>query len=250
MKLKTSLLCAALALTPTLRAGFIGVYDYMSSLGGSYASQTGSEKWTFHTGDQNGSLMGTLAGTGYATIPYAYAQFSSPGAAGTQGILSTGSTNEAAGIFTHTASSGYISAVFHADSSFLAQSLLFTHELVGNGNRGNGIDLTLRTVVGGNVLNHGTFSIFNTISAQTAFNFGVGGLAFNPGDAIVVMFSARGDFNYDHGWWDVALSEITLPPDGNTGGGNRVPDTASTLGLLGLGLGGLAAGRRRFATAR
>src|SRR5687767_10509902 len=130
MKLNAFLLCAALALMPSLRADFVGVYDYMSSLGGVYAAQTGNEKSTFHNGDQNGSLMGLYAGSGYGNRG-AYAEFSSPAAAGS-GPRGAAGVNEAAGIFTQPTSSGFISAVFHADSAFLAESLLFTHELVGN----------------------------------------------------------------------------------------------------------------------
>lgn len=243
MNLKAHLLCATLAVTPVLRADFIGIYDYMSSLGGVYAAQTGNEKWTFHNGDQDGALMGTYGGVGYGNVG-AYAQFTAPGAAGTVAPMSAG-TNEAAGIFTHTASAGLISAVFHADSTFTAESVLFTHELVGNGNFSNGIDLSLRTVVGGNIIDHGTFTIANLISAQTAFSFGVSGLTFTAGDEIVVMFSARGDYNYDHGWWDLGLQPLTNP------GGNpvpSVPDSAATVTFLALGCLALTAGRHRLKT--
>ncbi len=244
MKLKIALFGAALALTPSLHAGFVGIYDYMSSLGGTYAAQTGNERWTFHNGDQDGALMGLYAGSGYGNLG-AYAQFSLPAAAG-QSPGGTAGTNEAAGIFTHTASSGYTSAVFHADSTFTASAIRFTSELVGNGNWGNGINLALRTVVGGNVVNHGSFNITNIISAQTAFTFGTSGLTFNAGDEIVVMFSARGSFLYDHGWWDVALTEVPVTPV--VPPGNAVPESAGTLGLLACGLLGLAvtATRRRF----
>lgn len=240
MKLKTTLLCATLTLTSSLRADFVGVYDYLNSLGGSYAAQTGNETWTFHNGDQNGALMGLYAGSGYGNLG-AYAQFSLPAAPGA-GPSGAAGVNEAAGIFTHTASSGYTSAVFHADSTFAAESIAFTHELVGNGNWGNGIDLSLRTVIGGNAVDHGTFSITNILSAQTAFNFGVSGLSFGIGDEIVVLFSARGSYLYDHGWWDVALREVSKPVDHS---GNQVPDSTGTITLLAIGLAGLAALRNR-----
>jgi hypothetical protein len=244
MKLKTSLLCAALTLAPALRADFIGIYDYFTSLGGVYAAQTGNEKWTFRNGDQNGALMGQYAGSGYGNLG-AYAQFSLPADVGLSPAGSAG-TNEAAGIFTHTASSGLISAVFHADSTFTAESIFFTHELVGNGNWGNGIDLSLRTVVGGNVVDHGSFSITNILSAQTAFNFGASGLTFNTGDEIVVMFSARGSYLYDHGWWDVGLQKVT-GQNGNSG--TAVPDSSTTALLMAMGLGVLAMVRRRTPSA-
>lgn len=240
MNRKVSLLCAALALTPALRADFVGIYDYMSSLGGVYAAQTGNETWTFHNGDQTGALMGVYAGVGYGNVG-AYAQFSGPAVAGA-GPAGTAGVNEAAGIFTHTASSGYTAAVFHADSTFTAESIRFIHELVGNGNLGNGIDLSLRTVIGGNVVDHGTFVITNILSAPTAFNFGPSGLTFNAGDEIAVLFSARGSYLYDHGWWDVDLQTATNP------GGNPVPDGAATSTLLALGGIGLAF-RRRSAVA-
>ncbi len=240
MNQKTILLCATLAVMPALRADFVGIYDYFTSLGGTYAPQTGNEKWTFHSGDQNGALMGLYAGTGYGNLG-AYAQFSLPADVGLSPGGSAG-TNEAAGIFTHTASSGYTSAVFHADSSFTAQSILFTHELVGNGNWGDGIDLSLRTVVGGNVMDHGSFSIANILSSQTAYNFGVSGLTFNAGDEIVVMFSARGSYLYDHGWWDIDLQKVT-GQNGNPG--TAVPDRGATTMLMAMGLTALAMARRR-----
>jgi hypothetical protein len=244
MKFKLALLGSALALTPSLHAGFVGIYDYLSSLNGNYQAQTGNERWTFHNGDQNGGLMGVYAGAGYGNVG-AYAQFSLPAAAG-QSPGGTAGTNEAAGIFTHTASSGYTSAVFHADTTFTASALRFTYELVGNGNLGNGIDFTLRTVVGGQSVDRGTVSIGNTVSAQSGFAFAGPGLTFNAGDAIVVMFSARGSYLYDHGWWDVALTEVPAAPGG--GPGNPVPDTAGTLGLLAgcvVGLAATATRRRR-----
>lgn len=240
MNLKTILLCTTFAVMPVVRADFVGIYDYFTSLGGTYAAQTGNEKWTFHNGDQDGALMGVYAGAGYGNVG-AYAQFTSPGAAGTLAPGSAG-TNEAAGIFTHTAASGYISAVFHADSSFTAESILFTHELVGNGNWGNGIDLSLRTVVGGNVVDHGSFAITNILSAQTAYNFGVSGLTFNAGDEIVVTFSARGNYLYDHGWWDIDLQKLT-GQNGNTGA--PVPDNGNTSILTAMGLIVLGAIRRQ-----
>ncbi len=241
MKLKLALLGSILALTPSLHAGFVGIYDYMSSLGGIYAPQTGNERWTFHNGDQNGGLMGVYAGVGYGNLG-AYAQFSLPAAAGLS-PGGTAGTNEAAGIFTHTASSGLTSAVFHAGSTFTASALRFTYELVGNGNLGNGIDFSLRTVVGGNTVDHGSITIGSIASAQSAFVFGGPGLTFNAGDEIVVMFSARGSFLYDHGWWDVALTEVPAGPGG--GSGNPVPETAGTVGLLAFGLVGLAAATNR-----
>ena len=233
MKLNSALLIVALALTPTLRANFIGIYDYMNALGGSYAAQTGNEKWTFHNGDQNGTLMGLYAGVGYGNVG-AYAQFSSPGIAGAQSIGSAGA-NEAAGIFTHTASSGLVSAVFHADSAFVANSFVFTHELIGNGNQGNGLDLSLRTVIGGVASDHGILSITQVTSAQTTFAFAPGGLHFNPGDEVVVMFGNRGSYLYDHGWWDIAVQESSNP----------VPEQASTSALFLMGLVGLASLHRR-----
>jgi hypothetical protein len=184
--------------------------------------------------------MGLYAGAGYGNYGAA-AQFSSPAAAGTL-APGTAGTNEAAGIFTHTASSGYTSAVFHAGSTFKAESVLFTYELVGNGNLGNGIDMSLRTVIGGNVIDRGTITIGNIVSAQTAFNFGLTGLTFNAGDEIAVLFSARGSYLYDHGWWDIALEEVDAPTDTKPPG---VPDNSGTASLLALGLAGLVAARRR-----
>jgi hypothetical protein len=231
MKLKLVLFAATLALTPSLHAGFVGIYDYFTSLGGVYAAQTGQERWTFHNGDETGGLMGLYAGVGYGNLG-AYAQFSLPGAKGA-GPGGTAGTNEAAGIFTHTASSGYTAAVFHADSSFTTTGITFSYELVGNGNSGDGIDLSLRTVVGGNVVNHGSITITNVINTATDFSFAGPGLTFNAGDQIVVLFSARSNYLYDHGWWDVSLTE-TSPQ-------NQVPESASTVGLLFLGLLGLVA---------
>jgi hypothetical protein len=239
MKVPSSILIGLLLVAPALRADFVGIYDYMSSLGGTYAAQTGNEKWTFHNGDQNGALMGTYAGSGYGNLG-AYAQFSLPAGIGL-GPSGSAGVNEAPGIFTHTASSGFTTAVFHADSAFVAESILFTSELVGNGNQGNGIDLYLRTVVGGNVVNHGSFTMNNITSAQHAFNFGSSGLAFGVGDEIVVMFDARGSFLYDHGWWDIALQKVT---DTTDHGGNTVPETTGTLTLMTLGFLGLVCLRR------
>ncbi|MBK8858680.1 MAG: VPDSG-CTERM sorting domain-containing protein [Opitutaceae bacterium] len=238
MKYRLLLITAFLTLIITpARAGFIGVYDYLSSLTEPFVAQTGAEPWTFRNGDQDGTLMGVYSSNTYG-VTGQYAQFG--GAAGIGGAQGgTAGTNEAAGIFTHTASTGLTTAVFQADSSFLAQSFVITSELVTNGNLGNGIDLTLRTVVGGNVVDHGTMSIFNTLSGQTIFDFGLAGLQFNAGDKVAVMFSARGTYLYDHGWWDIALHEAGP-------GAPSVPDHTSTAPLLVGGLLALAALRRRI----
>lgn len=225
MKINRALFSAALlslSLTQA-HAGFVGIYDYMSSLTGPFVAQTGSEKWTFRNGEQNGGLMAVYASNAYGN-PGQYAQF---GLAAGVGLSPGGSAgvNEAPGIFTHTANSGYTSAVFTADTAFLAQSFTITSELVGNGNVGNGIDLTLRTVNGGNVVDRGTITILNTLSGQTVFNFGAG-LQFGVGDQVVALFSARGSYLYDHGWWDIALTEIPQTP------GSGVPDSTGTLSLL------------------
>ena len=238
MKIRTLLTVVFLSLTATqVRAGFIGVYDYLASLTEPFVPQTGAEPWTFRTGDQNGTLMGVYSSNTYG-VTGQYAQFGSASGIGA-GPGGTAGVNEAPGIFTHTANTGLTSATFQADSVFVAQSFVITSELVGNGNLGNGIDLTLRTVVGGNVVDHGTFSIFNTLSAQTTFDFGLAGLQFNPGDQVSVLFSARGSYLYDHGWWDIALHE-TNP------GTSSVPDNTATAPLLAVGMMALVALRRRI----
>jgi hypothetical protein len=236
MKTKLLFTSALFVLSLTqAQAGFVGVYDYLSALPQPFVAQTGSEKWTFRNGEQNGALMGVYGPSlnTYGNYGY-YAQFGSAGGVGTSGGGSAG-VNETPGIFTHTASSGFTSAVFTADSDFVAQSFVITHELVSNGNQGNGIDLTLRTVNGGNVVDRGTITILNTTSAQTVFSFGAG-LQFAAGDQVVGLFSARGSYLYDHGWWDIALHEVQP---------SAVPDRTATVGLLAAGLLVIAASRRR-----
>lgn len=220
------------------QAAFVGVYDYLSSQPTPFGPQTGAEPWTFHAGDQTGALMPVYTADTFGYPGPTYAQFGSAQATG----LSPGGTagvNEAPGIFVHTLNAGYTAAVYHATAAFTAEAITFTYELVGNGNLGNGIDLTLRTIVGGLATDWGTITITNVVSAQQSFDFGGAGLQFQLGDEIAVLFSSRGSYLYDHGWWDIGLTE--RPPTGGT----SVPDTTSTLGLLLAAAGGGWLARRR-----
>lgn len=243
MKLKT-LLAASLFATvlPLSHAGFIGVYDYLSSLTEPFPAQTGNEPWTFRNGDQSGALMGLYGSNGYGNVG-AYAQFSGPATTGA-GPGGSAGTNEAPGVFTHTASSGTTTAVYRADEAFTAQAFVIISELVNNGNQGNGIDLTLRTIINGVAVDRGTITIANTLSAQNVFDFGPGGLDFNAGDQVAVMFSARGSYLFDHGWWDIALTEVDRGGGGGTSHG--VPDGGATAALVLAGIAGLQLIPRRI----
>lgn len=214
-------------MTPA-NAAFISVYDYLSSLPDPFPSQTGNGRWTFHSGDQNGALLPLLGAEAYGLAgPPNFAQFGFPRDTGAYGVTGTAGNNEAPGIFTHSAlhtlPDKRISAVFHVDALLAANKIVFTHELVGNGNQGDGIDLLLRTVIGGNVVDQGSFSIQNIVSAQTPFDFGPGGLQFNTGDQIVVTFSPRGSHFFDHGFWNIAVDESPS---------HSVPDGGASSALL------------------
>ncbi|MDX2185905.1 MAG: hypothetical protein SFV32_03145 [Opitutaceae bacterium] len=237
------LLATTLAIGTSLKADPVSVYDYMDGLGGTYPVQVGSETWTFHNGDENGSLMPQYGGDGYGNYGY-YAQFTSPGPAGSSS--GAAGASDLPGIFVHTASSGYITAVLHLANLVSLNGVYIDSELVGNGLWGNGIDFTLRTVIGGVATDHGSGSMLSSTTSRTAISFGPAGLTFGSGDKIAVLFSNRGSYLHDHGWWDIGFNvkdqgTPTPPPS------NRVPDAASTLGLSALALGLVAAARRRLA---
>ncbi len=218
-------------------AGLVSVHDYLAGLSTPFVAQTGNEPWTFHRGDQNGSLLGLYSAQGYG-LPGQYAQFSNPGPAGSiPASLPGGSgVSDKPGIFTHTASSGYITAVYHLSQAFTFENIFIDYELVGNGNYGDGIDFTLRTIKSGAATDHGTVTMQSNVNQRANFGFGPG-LALNSGDAIAVLFSPRaGSYWYDHGWWDIGFDTKTVTPPPQPD--NRVPDSASTLLMA---LGGLAA---------
>ena len=92
------------------------------------------------------------------------------------------------------------------------EAMLFTYEMVTNGNQGNGIDFNLRTERGGTVTNYPVVTMTNALSQQETISL-TGADTFAPGDKVIAVFSNRGSVLFDHGWFNL---ESTAVPESSS----------------------------------
>lgn len=231
-----------LTVSTALNATLMTVYDSMVNAEGSgYAAQQGTEAWTFHKGDENGVLMNSLTSLeGYGNAAEFY-QFSNPGEAGAgTGVpihpsLATGAgIADKKGIFTHTAATGYVTAVLNIFSTHSLADIFIDYEMVIDGTYGNGMDFMLRTIQSGVVTDYQSVEMTSSVNMTQNYNFGQNGLVLNAGDKIAVLFEAKGNYWYDHGWWNIRFDELA------------VPNSSTTRALAFLAIAGLLCFNRRI----
>lgn len=221
------------------QAQLTSLYDYFNTLTNPAPAQTGTEAWTFYRGDQTGSLLPIYSADAYGNPSPTLGIIGLPGPAGS--LPGTAGSSDTTGVFLHTFNGEILAASLNLSESLSLQKVIFTHEMLQNGNQGNGIGVTLRTVINNVVTDYGRFVVTNTTSAQTAYDFGLPGLGMNAGDKIVALFDANGTYLYDHGWFDINFASSSLQA---VPGITAVPEP-STYALMGaMGLGALAGARR------
>ncbi len=220
-----------LLLPSTGLAAVTSLYDHFTALPSPVPAQTGNEEWTFHYGDQDAVLITPYPGNAdyYGYNSSIAATFGGAAETG-EGPNGTAGTNEAPGIFVHTANDRPMTAVYHFGTNESIQAIRVSHELVLNGNQGNGLEMTLRLIQGGLVSDVGTITITNLTNQQTDIPIPAGSQAFAPGDRLAAVFTARGSYLFDHGWVD-----IEAVPE---------PSTSVLFGIFGLGLAGCTRRRR------
>ena len=245
-----ALLTVVLGLSAAAAQAAPTTYDlrgYFDSLSDPYPTQQATNLWTFHRGDHSGTLLPAYGADYYDYGNVLYQQIGSklnvgeggcsPGFCPANPAQSLATFN---GVFVHPGSSSATSAVFHIQQDATLDEVKLWSETVGNGNNGNGFDVQVRAIIGGQAQALVAFLFDFAGTRNTKDEHVVApGLSLHAGDMIEILYGNNGGYLYDHGNIEAF---ITLSP--GTGGGGTVPEPAGTA-LACLGLTALSLLRRR-----
>ena len=102
------------------------------------------------------------------------------------------------GSWVHTGSGVPAVLVFAPSVTTFAGGMSVRSELIANGLSGNGVTITVYTVIGGVTTNRGTTTLGGTSTDQTdLFAFG-SGVTLGVGDKVMIAFGDRGSYLHDH----------------------------------------------------
>lgn len=200
--------------------------------------QTAGSLWTFHSGDQNGTLLPPIVNH-YGYGPYTYTQIGPPINAGdTSWIWNPGHTELTPtfnGLFVQPGPSAAESTaiVFNAQADTWLDGVTVLAELIGNGLAGNGLDITVRHTRGSVSTALGGFLVTGSNAFNQSFSFGSTPILFAAGDRIEVDVGPNGNYTSDHLNINVSIS-APVPE----------PEIYAMMGM-GLGLMGWVARRRK-----
>jgi hypothetical protein len=200
MKCLTTLVAASLAASTLSCAAFADITnfrDWMDANG--VATNSTSNTWYGTTG-VGGSLLAPVTNSNGS---YWSGQF----AGGTPVLAlaaNVGSYAGAAGPATfngswiHTAPSVATVLVFQPSQATYATGMNVRSELIANGLSGNGISISVSTVIGGVTTNRGTTTLVGTTADQLDFFAFGSGVTLGVGDKVMISFGDRGNYNFDH----------------------------------------------------
>jgi hypothetical protein len=219
------------------QANLVSLRAYFDSLPAtSYGAQTGSEIWTFQVGDANGALM-TPTADSYVNV--ATQSIGSRVTAGERGCSEGYCPADPAttvatfgGVFVHPGEYTTTAAVFHAKSALVIDDIRLWSEMIGNGNRGNGIRVDVLATVSGVSQAIGSFAVTHdgTLTLKDEHVYATA-MTLQVGDTLSFLYGNNGAWYFDHGNIEVRLNSHTLA--------STVPEPGG-LTLLALGLVGLA----------
>ncbi len=78
-------------------------------------------------------------------------------------------------------------------------------ELILNGLSGNGVTISVSSLIGGTPTNHGTITLTGVDSREDSFSLG-GLVQMSPGDTISIVFGDNGSYLYDHVNFNVSMA--------------------------------------------
>lgn len=235
----TATSAGAAPMTYNLRTWFDGV---LSANMGTLPAQTAGNLWTFHAGTAANGFLGNAYGTYYglpnvAGGPHMVGPVVNIAEAGyTSGCGDSPTFN---GVWVHPNQGTPSGIVLNLSNATVIASIEIQYETVSNGCIGNGM------TVGASILNTGWSNspfVFSSASGRGSSVTYTPNQQVGPNGQVQILIGDNGSYLYDHSIVNVIVRTRDIDQGG--GGGNEIAEPA-TLALLGAGLLGLAAVRRR-----
>lgn len=233
----TATTATAAPMTYNLRTWFDGV---LAGNGGTLPAQSAGNLWTFHAGTAANGFLGNAYGTYYGLPnitggPHMVGptvNIAEPGY--TSGCGDTPSFN---GLWVHPNQGTPSGIVLNLSNATVIASIEIQYETVSNGCVGNGM------TIGASILNTGWSSspfVFTSASGRGSVATYTPNQQLGPNGQVQILVGDNGSYLFDHG----LINIVVRTRDIQQGGGGEVSEPA-TLALLGAGILGLAAVRRR-----
>jgi len=188
---------AAATLSSTALADITNFRDWMDANG--VATNSTSNTW-YGTAGIGGSMLAPVTNSNGSYWAGSYAS-STPVLALAANVGSwTGAAGPATfnGSWVHTGPNVAAVLVFQPSQTTYATGMNVRSELIANGLSGNGITITVSTVIGGVTTNRGTTTLAGTTADQLDFFAFGSGVTLGAGDKVMISFGDRGDYNFDH----------------------------------------------------
>ena len=189
---------AAATLSHAARADITNFRDWMDANG--VATNSTANTW-YGTAGVGGPLLSPLTASFGSYWAYLPTFDDTPLLALKADVGSYGGAAGAAtfnGSWVHTGAGLPAVLVFAPSQATYATGMNVRSELIANGLTGNGITISVATVIGGVTTNRGTTTLSGTADDRLdLFSFGAG-VTLGAGDKVLIVFGDNGNYTYDH----------------------------------------------------